>query len=486
MNCVLIIVDSWRKDHCGCYGNEWISTPNLDALARESVLFTRAYPESLPTLPVRRALHTGRRVYPFWGHQPQKGDFRGAPGWGPIEEGLDTMAEVLGAQGYRSAFITDTYHQFKPSKNFHRGFDEWCWIRGQEHDRFRSGPLVDDETIARHMDPARRHTPRWESHRQYLTNVADRKREEDYFPAQVFRNGADWLARNRGTEKFLLVLDSFDPHEPWDPPVEYRRRYDPDDDVRDVIWSTYGGADEFSPRELKRMQANYAGECTLVDRWLGYFMDSLQRSGRLEDTVVAVVSDHGHNLGDSNLTGKQGYPLTRAVADLIMMIRHPAGEAAGSHCDALCYNFDLTTTLMNMLGVDVPAPMDGLDLWPVVRGERPGRDHVTVAWGPEVTYIDDRWWCNATFWGADPLLYDLTRDPQLTQNVAAEQPGVVEKAVESFRSDAGGQFPDWLEACSRSPGCTPIIRQDGQSASEAAPSPASTTAPSHGGGSSPG
>jgi len=207
MNCVLIIVDSWRKDHCGCYGNEWIKTPNLDGLARESVLFTRAYPESLPTLPVRRALHTGRRVYPFWGHQHQKGDFRGAPGWGSIEEELDTVAEVLHTQGYRSAFITDTYHQFKPSRNFHRGFDEWCWIRGQENDRFRSGPLVDDETIARHMDPERRHTSRWEHHRQYLTNVAGRRSEEDYFPAQVFGTGDSWLERNLEAEKFILVLE---------------------------------------------------------------------------------------------------------------------------------------------------------------------------------------------------------------------------------------------------------------------------------------
>jgi arylsulfatase A-like enzyme len=140
MNCVLIIVDSWRQDHCGCHGSDWIHTPNLDAFAAESLLFTRAYPESLPTLPVRRALHTGTRVYPFHGHSSQKGDFVGAPGWGPIDENLDTVAELLNAHGYRTAFITDTYHQFKPSKNFHRGFDEWRWIRGQEHDRYRSGP----------------------------------------------------------------------------------------------------------------------------------------------------------------------------------------------------------------------------------------------------------------------------------------------------------------------------------------------------------
>jgi len=457
MNCVLIIVDSWRKDHCGCYGNRWIHTPNLDALASQSVLFTRAYPESLPTLPVRRALHTGKRVYPFHGHRYQKGDFHGAPGWGPIEEELDTVAELLQEQGYRTAFITDTYHHFKASKNFQRGFDEWQWIRGQEDDCYLSGPPAGDEVIARHVPLEQRDTERWDSHRIYLTNVALRHREEDYFPAQVFRSGADWLSRNRDAEKFFLVLDSFDPHEPWDPPVHYRRMYDPHDDVLDVIWSTYGSSSEFSPRELKRMQANYAGECTLVDRWLGHFLDSLRFSGRLDDTLVALISDHGHNLGDENLTGKQGYPLTRAVADLIMMIRHPGGEAAGTDCDALCYNFDLTTTLMSMLRQNIPEQMQGIDLWPVVRGGTRGRDHVTVAWGPEVTFIDDHWWCNATFWGQDPLLYDLRQDPELTRNVAADHPQVVTKALDAFRSDAGGKFPEWLRVWRRSPGCTPIL-----------------------------
>jgi len=457
MNCVLMTVDSWRQDHCGCYGNKWIHTPHLDALAAESVVFTRAYPESLPTLPVRRALQTGRRVYPFHGHTNYKGDFQGSPGWGPVEENLDTTAELLRAQGYRTAFITDTYHQFKPSKNFHRGFDEWHWIRGQEHDPYRTGPRLPDEEVDRHLPPTLREERHRRHHRQYLTNVSGRRGEEDYFPAQLFRGGADWLERNQDAEKFFLVLDSFDPHEPWDPPAHYRRLYDPDDEVADVIWLTYGSAQGYSPRELQRARGNYAGECTMVDRWLGHFMEALRASGRLSETVVAVVSDHGHNLGDGGLTGKQGHPLTRAVADLIMLIRHPRCKLAGSRCDALCYNFDLTTTLLRLLGERVPKQMSGIDLWQVAQGRRPARDHVTVAWGPDVTYIDDRWWCNATFWGANALLYDHKRDPGLSRNLAGEHPEVVARAVKTFQEDAGGELPEWLREAMRTPGCTPIL-----------------------------
>src|SRR5512139_2453207 len=107
MNIVLVVLDTLRKDHVGAYGNQWIRTPHLDQFAAESVRFTRAYPESLPTLPVRRALHTGLRTYPYHGHHDYKGDFSGAPGWGPIPEEQDTLAEVLSARGYRCGFVTD-------------------------------------------------------------------------------------------------------------------------------------------------------------------------------------------------------------------------------------------------------------------------------------------------------------------------------------------------------------------------------------------
>ena len=151
MNIVLVIFDTLRRDHLGAYGNDWIHTPHLDAFAGEAVRFTRAYPESLPTLPFRRAIHTGLRTYPFHGHRECKGDFIGAPGWGPIPEEQDTVAERLREAGYRTALLTDCYHQFKPSKNFHRGFDEWDWIRGQETDRFRSGPALPAGAIRHHV-----------------------------------------------------------------------------------------------------------------------------------------------------------------------------------------------------------------------------------------------------------------------------------------------------------------------------------------------
>ena len=119
MNIILIVFDTLRKDCVGIYGSPFwgkIETPYLDALAKDSLMMTNAFPESLPTLPARRALYTGQKVYPFINSDFHfKGDFVGAPGWGPIPEDQDTLAEILQENGYRTGLISSVYHMFKPS-----------------------------------------------------------------------------------------------------------------------------------------------------------------------------------------------------------------------------------------------------------------------------------------------------------------------------------------------------------------------------------
>jgi len=476
MNVVLVIIDSLRQDHVGCYGNKWIKTPYLDSLAKESVVFTQTYPESLPTLQVRRALQTGCRVFPFKGHKDYKGNqFLGNLGWGPVSEEQDTMAEILQRHGYRTAFFTDTYHQFKPSQNFHRGFDEWAWIRGQENDPYRSGPRPFKEDVEIHI-PENLRTKTLENLRiktdnggqirkkytdfvrDYLTNVAERRSEEDYFPAQVFTAAANWLERNQDAEKFFLVVDSFDPHEPWDPPESYRKLYDPDDDTIDFLASLYGRPDLLTPRLLKRLRANYAGEVTLVDRWFGYLLEKMKYLGLIDNTLIAVISDHGHCIGEHNIVGKQGYPMTREIADLVFMIRHPKGEGAGTICDRLVYNFDLPPTILARLGISPDDPMDGKNIWPLALGkEKEIYDHITCAWGPIVMVRDRRWWYNAYLWGEVPLLFDLETDPKLENNIAKEHPDICERMKNLAIADAGGNIPGYIRKATDGPGCSPLL-----------------------------
>lgn len=93
-NLILIVSDTLRADYLGCYGNDKIHTPNLDAFAEESAVFDNAYPESLPTILVRRALHTGRRVYPFNNYYIPKWCSVHLPGWQPMNNDEDTIQKI--------------------------------------------------------------------------------------------------------------------------------------------------------------------------------------------------------------------------------------------------------------------------------------------------------------------------------------------------------------------------------------------------------
>jgi len=466
MNAVLIILDTLRKDHVGCYGNKWIRTPNLDSLAKEGVIFTNAYPESLPTLPARRAIFTGTRIYPPSNYAPQKGDFVGAPGWGPISEEKDTLAELLQQAGYHTAFITDTYHYFKPSKNFHRGFDEWIWIRGQEADPYVSRWIIPEKDVLQYLPECLRGNKRYvRSYRQYLANVSNRRCEEDYFAPQVFRSAMDWVETNYRFGDFFLLIDSFDPHEPWDPPIKYRRLYDDselDSTMLDVILSNYGNASLLSEREIRRLRANYAGEVTMVDRWVGNFIDELDALGILDNTLVIIVSDHGHCIGEHGLISKQGYPMTREIADLVFIVRHPEANDRAIRRSEFVYHHDIFPTILASMGVFLKHEPDGVDLNPLIlnKGDSPvsRRDHVTTGWGPFVMVRDSHYWYNAFVWGDDPLLYNLDTDPSLSNNLADKKTALCEKYKNIALNDIGGSFPAYLRemAEAREPGCTPV------------------------------
>jgi arylsulfatase A-like enzyme len=278
----------------------------------------------------------------------------------------------------------------------------------------------------------------------------------------VFTEASRWVWDNQDAEQVFFVVDSFDPHEPWDPPLYYRRLYDEDEGAIDVIQSLYGSYEgRLGPRELKRIQANYAGEATMFDHWFGHFMETLRSAGRLDGTVVAVISDHGHNVGhdpgDKGLVGKQGHPMTHAVADLVMMVRHPRGQGAGTTYDGLLYNLDLTSTLLSLIGVEPWGPLDGINFWPkVLAGEENAREYVTVGWGPLMTVITDEWWYNANIWGEGELLYAVRDDPGLERSLAEDKPGVCRDLLALAVDDAGGAIPDEFVHYHDKPGCTPF------------------------------
>jgi arylsulfatase A-like enzyme len=464
MNIVLVIFDSLRKDCVGVYGSPlWgkVHTPQFDAFAADALIMTRAYPESLPTLPARRAIYTGQRVYPFReGDIRLKGDFGGAPGWGPIPEDQPTLAEMLSEAGYRTGLIADVYHMFKPSKNFWRGFDQWTFLRGQEMDPMRSGPRLTQAEVDHWLPRELQNDQTVAFIQQCIMNMHDRTREEDYFAPRVLKEAAVWLEQNRDADRFFLTVESFDPHEPWLVPRHYREMYLREDGPEQVK-SGYKDVSSMAPGLLKRTQANYSGLVTLCDRWFGHFMESLRVLGLLENTIVIFTADHGHTIGEGNYMGKRGYPSGPEVYDVPLMIRFPKAEYAGKTSDIFVQHHDITATILELAEVDPPQPIDGRPfLTSALKGAADAREHVTVGWGSTPTVITDRWWFNCKVDGTGVLLHDLGTAEPFSRNVADQHADVANRLFEQAREDAGGSFPAWLVELAKSekdaPGCSDL------------------------------
>jgi arylsulfatase A-like enzyme len=401
-NVIVVIIDTLRKDHVGAYGNDWIQTPTLDALAEESLLFTQAHPEAMPTIPVRRAIHTGMRTWPT---RPP------SFGWKPIPSGQTTVAETLSKEGIGTYLVTDTHVQFP--MNFGRGFGVYNMIRGQESDPYKDPSTISEEEMRRRYIIL----GEGKKARQYLANVP-----------------------------FFLVADCFDPHEPWDPPEEYVSLYDEGYRGKEPLDDNYGSDDYLTDRQLLRMRALYAAEVTMMDRWLGKFIDRAHELGLMEKTLLVVVSDHGHLLGEHGYTGKLAYALYPELTDIVLMVRHPQGAGASNSSDFYASTYDVAPTILGFLGVEQPEPMDGQDLAPILQGKEPlqSRDHFTQGYKNYVCCRDEHrvMFCRSDM--TDAHLFDAVNDAEQRRDLAEAEPETVKRMYEEYaQNDARGRLPNF-------------------------------------------
>jgi arylsulfatase A-like enzyme len=440
LNVIVVILDSLRKDHVGAYGNTWIETPNLDALARESLRFTRAYPESLPTICARRAIHTGMRTFPFKDRPAQQRDLF-PYGWLPIPEWQPTLAETLKNKNYWTTLVTDTYHQF--SMNFDRGFEVYGKIRGQESDDYRDAASVPEEAMQQYLAISKWNKKRT---RQYLANTVGRKSEEDWFAPKVFLRASELLDEDSRKEPFFMVVDCFDPHEPWDLPDKYVDLYDSESYEGPRPWSPEYRADDYlTNRQLKRMQALYSAEVTMADRWLGDFLEKAHDLGVMQNTLFVLISDHGIALGEHGITGKVPYALYPELTNITFFVRHPEGKLAGETSDYYASTHDVAPTVLGFLGIEPQKPMEGHDLSVLFKGEEPAeRQHFTLGYHDYVWARDESYALIARNDGSETSLYDLTSDPAMNENLAEGHPEMTKSMFEGYvLEDAGGSLPTY-------------------------------------------
>ncbi len=469
MNIICICLDTFRADIIGerkKYSH--VQTPNLDAFAAESVRFTQAFGEGQPTLQIRRANFTGMRSFPWKYNFDRRGHWHHAPGWHKIPPEQDTLAEVLLEHGYLTALIADTYHMFKPTMNFSRGFAHYDFIRGQESDNWQSGaPRLIEEQLRKHV----REPLNWKRHAglvNYLLCQRQRQSEDDYSCARVFRSACEWLDDNHTVPPFFLWVDSFDPHEPWDPPKSYADIYFPDYSGKDFITPNSlneGGTP--TEDELRRIEALYLGEVTFVDKWCGMLLDKIEQLKIRDETMVVLMSDHGTQLREHGHFGKGANKLHPFNTQLNLIIRHPEGPK-DKDISAFVQNHDLMPTLLNQ--AQIPCSWtDGQDMWQLVTQEKAFlRERIITGWAGFVTgnargrvsVRDNRWnFCTSVGYRDEKgdELFDIRNEPEEKVNVASEHPAVVAERRRDVEALLGQALPGhFIEICD--PGHPPMTR----------------------------
>jgi len=413
MNVIVIVADSFRKDHLGCYGNDWIATPALDAFAANACVIDGAYADSLATVPCRTSMMTGRICFPF---RP----------WQPFERDDLPVAEWLWDKGYTSGFVTDVYHMHKPGFNLDRGFDERVFVRGQEYDPWVLEADV-EKAFAQHFKPSpvAGDRDRWEGNlRQYLRNISVREREEDYFCAQVATRAIEWLERHRGEDRLFLWVDMFDPHEPWDPPLQLKEPYNPGYEGLEIIDPVPSLVEGYlTPEEMANIRALYAGEITLVDRWIGRLLNAARELGYFDDSMIVFTSDHGEPLDDHGIVRKCRPWLYEELVAVPLIAHLPDGAGAGERREALVRLSDMAPTICDAAGVEPMPGTHGASLLPLVRGEVASlRDHAITGIHSNAAAIRDGRWSYLCARDREPELYDHDSDLAEQHDVIADYP----------------------------------------------------------------
>ena len=442
-NLIVIVSDTFRRDNLACYGPRWLEkleTPNLDRFAGKAVAFEDAYGEGMPTLVIRRTLYTGRRTIPLYYFAQQ--ETVQSPGWHPLYNEDVTLSETLASAGYENALISSLYHQFKPGKNFHRGFQTWRWVRGLESDYYGTSPheLLDVSDLVS-SEYAARFPGLHSMLSQYKANRNLWQQRGESVSQITAETAIRWLNENHDQRPFYLQVEFFDAHEPWDPPRRFLEKYMANATNPSFIEPPYETVPVPDPIK-DRFRANYAGAVSCVDYWVGNLLETIGQFGLFENSVVVFMADHGAMLGERGQFLKGPDKLRGQVTHIPLLIRTPGEQYAGKKVPGFVQVPDVMPTLLHLLGLKAPSRVTGTNVWPLVTGETSKvRDSVMQAYG-WVGAVRTQEWAFSEIWKPEarqeqyhvtpgaplsvykPQLYNLEKDPNELTDVADSYPDI--------------------------------------------------------------
>lgn len=356
---IVVLLDSLNRHLLGCYGGTEFETPNIDRFAARALKFTNHYTGSLPCMPARHDILVGAM------------DFLWRP-WGSIELWEKPITYYLKRKGINTQLFTDHPHLFEVGgENYHTDFFAWDYTRGHESDAWKT--REDTSWVGTPALPAKKKYGQLEGKLVYDLSRTWFREELDFPGPRTMQASADWLKSNgNALNSFLLFVDEFDPHEPFDTPEPWVNKYDPSWQGELLIWPPYaiGGVEKgiISAREGRHIRANYGSKLSMIDFWFGKILDEMDAGELWQDTLFILCTDHGHYLGEKDLWGKPRVPQFETLGHTPLMIAG-AGIEAGE-IDALTTNVDINATLTDVFSLEVEYISHGKSLLPLINGEQ--------------------------------------------------------------------------------------------------------------------
>jgi choline-sulfatase len=416
-NILVISLCSVRADHTSLHGYPRATTPALAAFSQDAWVFSHGVTQWPKTVPAFATLMTGR-----YGHS--NGVMRVTPGQ-HLDDSELTIAEVLRDRGFDTAAFVSSGALHSGTNIFQQGFTK-------VEETFR-GP--DNFATATEL----------------ATKWIEQPRDRPFF-AWVHYNNAHWPYRAPGAPSETFVDDAWydpsrklriNPAEPLDLDVPLDHPY-----RKQIVRNEMGGIRPRAvlaerPTELAYYVARYDAGILGADRTIEPLLDAVRRLGRLDDTVVVVVADHGEALGEHDYFFEHGRFPYDDCARVPLMIR-PAGGVSRKVIDQPTATFRIAPTLLEMVGVAPPPQMEATSLLPVLRGDEVATPVFTES-GYQLDYTlsvrDGNWKLvfvpnpvdQSLMRGRSHELYDLAADPAELVDLAEARPEIVERLSGELR-----------------------------------------------------
>lgn len=364
MRAVMMMFDTLNRAMLQPYGCEWTITPNFRRLAERCVRFSNCYAGSLPCMPARRELHTGR--YNFL-HRS----------WGPVEPFDDSMPQILKNNGVYSHLVSDHTHYWEDGgSTYHQRYSSWEIVRGQEGDKWKCLPELfgeGDDAKLQNKDGVYFQATK-DLQRHDAVNRQFMQREEDTAMVRTVRKGLEFLDANHNCDNWFLQIECFDPHEPFFVPEAYKDLYPDSYTGPAKDWPPYHHVTE-DAQTADHMKKQYAALLTMCDRYLGVLLDKFDELNLWEDTMLIVNTDHGYLLGEHGWWSKIVMPCYDEIAHTPLFIYDPRFQCAGETRDQIVQTIDLPATLLEYFKVPLPEHMQGRPIRPVIEKNEPIRDY---------------------------------------------------------------------------------------------------------------